>query len=76
MAARSSPSMSRCSKCWAEMEEVDPAAPPSVAELPSRLTRAELAQLWRVSLRTIERVLYRRDDVLAFEQAQIDRTAG
>jgi DNA-binding transcriptional MerR regulator len=74
------------------MEEVDPAAPPSVAELPSRLTRAELAQLWRVSLRTIERyeaagigpqpirvggrVLYRRDDVLAFEQAQIDRAAG
>ncbi len=51
--------------------------------LPERLTRAELAQFWRVSTRTIERhemagigprpirvggrVLYRRDDVLAWE---------
>ena len=58
--------------------------------LPSRLTRAELALHWRVSLRTIERlktarigpqpirvggrVLYRREDVLTFEQAQINRS--
>ena len=56
-------------------------------DLPPRLTRAELALLWRVSLRTVERheaagigpkpvriggrVLYRREDVLAWEQAQI-----
>ena len=55
--------------------------------LPSRITREELALLWRVSARTIERreaagigprpmkiggrVLYRREDVLAWEQAQI-----
>ena len=60
---------------------------PNDLELPSRLTRAELASLWRVSARTIERrealgigprpmriggrVLYRREDVLAWEQAQI-----
>jgi hypothetical protein len=60
-------------------------------DLPARLTRAELALLWRVSLRTIERyeaigvgpqpirvggrVLYRREDVLAWEQAQIDGAA-
>ena len=57
------------------------------ADLPLRLTRAELAAFWRVSLRTIarrevagigpqpilmgNRVLYRREDVLAWEQAQI-----
>ena len=56
-------------------------------ELPSRLTRAELALLWRVSARTLERreasgfgprpmkiggrVLYRREDVLAWEHAQV-----
>lgn len=56
--------------------------------LPSRLTREELADFWRVSARTMERreamgigpqpiriggrVLYRREDVLAWEQAQID----
>ena len=56
-------------------------------ELPARMTRAELAALWRVSLRTVERheaagigpksiriggrVLYRREDVLAWEEAQI-----
>ena len=55
-------------------------------DLPPRLTRAELALFWRDSLRTIERyesagigpqpfriggrVLYRREDVLAWEQAQ------
>lgn len=55
--------------------------------LASRITREELALLWRVSARTIERreamgigprpmkiggrVLYRREDVLAWEQAQI-----
>ena len=59
----------------------------AVPDLPSRLTREELALLWRVSPRTIERreatgtgprpmkiggrVLYRREDVLAWEQAQI-----
>ena len=57
--------------------------------LPSRLTREELALLWRVSVRTIERrealgigprpmkiggrVLYRREDVLAWEQTVQDR---
>ena len=57
-------------------------------DLPARLTRADLARFWRVSLRTIERreaagvgprpiklggrALYRRDDVLAWEQVQID----
>jgi predicted DNA-binding transcriptional regulator AlpA len=57
-------------------------------DLPERMTRIELAKFWRVSARTIERreaagcgpkpihiggrVLYRRDDVLAWEQAQID----
>lgn len=62
------------------------AAAPQVENLPSRLTRAELARFWRVSIRTIERreadgigpqpmkiggrVLYRRVDVLAWEQAQ------
>lgn len=56
---------------------------PQSAILPSRLTRAELAVFWRVSIRTIERrealgvgpmpirlgcrVLYRREDVLAWE---------
>jgi predicted DNA-binding transcriptional regulator AlpA len=58
-------------------------------DLPERMTRRELAKFWRVSARTIERreaagrgpkpihiggrVLYRREDVLAWEQAQIDR---
>lgn len=58
--------------------------------LPHRMTRADLALFWRVSPRTIERyeaagigpppirvggrVLYRREDVLAWEQAQIDRS--
>ena len=57
-----------------------------VDALPQRLTRAELAAFWRVSVRTIERheasghgpkpirlggrILYRREDVLAWEQAQ------
>ena len=60
-------------------------------DLPQRLTRAELADFWRVSTRTIERwsalgdcpqpiriggrVLYRRDDVLAWEQAQAGRAS-
>ena len=55
-------------------------------DLPDRLTRQELAHFWRVSTRTIERhetagtgprpvriggrVLYRREDVLAWETAQ------
>ena len=55
--------------------------------LPSRLTREELAAFWRVSTRTIERwngqglcpqpvriggrVLYRRDDVLAWEHTRL-----
>lgn len=58
--------------------------------LPCRLTREELALLWRVSIRTIERreaagigprpmkiggrVLYRREDVLAWEQAMQARS--
>lgn len=57
------------------------------SDLPARMTREELALLWRVSTRTIKRreamgigpspmkiggrVLYRREDVLAWEQAQI-----
>ena len=57
--------------------------------LPLRMTRAELARFWRVSVRTIERreamgigpqpirlggrVLYRREEVLAWEQAMQDR---
>lgn len=61
-------------------------------DLPARLTRADLARLWRVSLRTIERreasgvgprpirfggrALYRREDILAWEQAQIDGSEG
>ena len=56
-------------------------------DLPLRLTREELAAFWRVSLRTLQRheamgigplplriggrVLYRREDVLAWEQARI-----
>ena len=56
-------------------------------DLPQRLTREELARFWRVSVRTIgrreamgigpqpvrlgARVLYRREDVLAWEQARI-----
>ncbi len=56
-------------------------------DLPLRLTREELAVFWRVSTRTIERwnaqglcpqpvrvggrVLYRRDDVLAWERAPL-----
>ncbi len=59
-------------------------------ELPERLTREELAGFWRVSIRTIERreaagigprpmkiggrVLYRREDVLAWEQAMQARS--
>lgn len=66
------------------MEAPDPQA----AILPPRLTREELARFWRVSIRTIERreavgvgplpirlggrVLYRLEDVLAWEQAQIN----
>lgn len=54
-------------------------------DLPDRVTRQELAHFWRVSSRTIERremagigprpiriggrVLYRREDVLAWETA-------
>ncbi len=72
------------------MDKVDPPVP-ALQSLPSRLTRAEMALHWRVSLRTIERheaagigpqpirvggrVLYRRDDVLAWEQAQIGGSA-
>lgn len=57
-------------------------------DLPFRLTTAELADFWRVSKRTIERrihtghcpapvrigsrLLFRREDVLAWEQRQID----
>lgn len=67
------------------VDEADPNFQPHV--LPSRLTRAELASFWRVSVRTIERreamgigpqpirlggrVLYRRADVLAWERPQI-----
>lgn len=59
-------------------------------DLPGRLTRQELARFWRVSTRTIERheiagigprpmriggrVLYRREDVLEWEECQ--RAAG
>ena len=59
--------------------------------LSQRLTRAELATFWRVSVRTIERhevsghgpkpirlggrVLYRREDVVAWEQAQAGRAS-
>lgn len=65
----------------------DPAAHALTDALPVRLTREELADFWRVTVRTIERreaqgigpkpiriggrVLYRREDVLAWEQAQI-----
>lgn len=58
---------------------------PHVSALPPRLTREELALFWRVSIRTIERrdamgigpqpirvggrVLYRREDVLAWEES-------
>ena len=64
----------------------DDQAPAEGVTLPQRLTREELAQLWRVSIRTIERwsalglcprpiriggrVLYRREDVLAWEQTR------
>ncbi|MGV8986056.1 MAG: helix-turn-helix transcriptional regulator [Cypionkella sp.] len=67
----------------------DPAAISLTDMLPLRLTRDELALFWRVSTRTIERwsaqglcpapiciggrVLFRREDVLAWEQAQITR---
>ena len=59
---------------------------------PPRLTYAELAELWRVTVRTIERrvaagrapkpintggrKLFRREDILAWEQAQIDGSEG
>lgn len=59
----------------------------TLPELPPRLTREELALFWRVSSRTLERreaagigpravkvggrVLYRREDVLAWEDAQM-----
>jgi DNA-binding transcriptional MerR regulator len=65
----------------------DPAALSLTDVLPLRLTREELASFWRVSTRTIERwsaqglcpqpihiggrVLYRREDLLPWEQAQI-----
>lgn len=55
--------------------------------LPSRLTREELALFWRVNIRTLQRreamgigplpvriggrVLYRREDVLAWEEGQV-----
>ena len=70
------------------MDQFDP-VPPASDELPQRMTRAELARHWRVTQRTIERhesagigllpfriggrVLYRREDVLAWEQRQSDR---
>ena len=60
--------------------------------LHSRLTREELAILWRVSARTIERrealgigprpmkiggrVLYRREDVLAWEESLLAAGGG
>ena len=62
------------------------------SNLPTRLTRAELADLWRVSDRTIERwvragqcpaplkiggrVLFRREDVLAWERARTGVPGG
>ncbi len=70
----------------------DPAALSLTDVLPLRLTREELASFWRVSTRTIERreaqgigpqpiriggrVLYRREDVLAWEQAQIESSGA
>lgn len=70
------------------MEASDSYVPVTPDALPTRLTRVELAVFWRVSIRTIERrealgigpkpirlggrVLYRREDVLAWEQARID----
>lgn len=61
-------------------------------ELPPRLTREELALFWRVSTRTIERreangigprpirlsgrVLYRREDVLAWEEFSLATDGG
>ena len=66
--------------------DVQPDMTDGRSDLPRRMTRAELATLWRVSIRTIERreacgigpqpvrigsrVLYRREDVLAWEAAQ------
>lgn len=57
------------------------------ADLPPRLTPRELAAFWRVCVRTVERraaaslgpkpirigarVLYRREDVLAWEQSHV-----
>ncbi len=68
------------SKHPAESSAGEPIGSP---DLPSRLTREELAALWRVTVRTIERwvatgacpspiriggrVLFRREDVLAWE---------
>ena len=62
------------------------------SNLPTRLTRAELADLWRVSDRTIERwvragqcpaplkiggrVLFRREDVLAWERPRTGVSGG
>lgn len=61
-------------------------SPTESADLPERITQGELAEYWRVSTRTLERwrahgagpawmklegrVLYRRDDVAAYEEAQ------
>jgi len=63
-----------------------------IDDLPDRMTRPELARFWRVSTRTIERhemlgigprpiriggrVLYRREDVLAWESAQHEPGGG
>lgn len=69
------------------MESSDDPPFAALPELPPRLTREELAGFWRVSIRTIERresnglgprpmriggtVLYRREDVLAWEEAHL-----
>lgn len=62
------------------------ASPVPIRDLPERLTQGELAAHWRVSIRTLERwraagvgpawmklerrVLYRSEDILAFEAAR------
>jgi len=74
------------------MPEIDaPAGGPQV-DLPPRLTRTELAAFWRVSTRTIDRwaangrcpapvrignrLLWRRDEVLAWEARGQQGTSG
>lgn len=64
--------------------------PAAIAGLPERLTQEELARHWRVTTRTLERwracnlgpawmklegrVLYRAEDILAFETARTRAT--